>query len=50
MPIHDWTRADAGLLHHFHQDWTIGPSWDAQDAAGVLIARLQVERYAEVDI
>jgi hypothetical protein len=23
MPIHDWTRVPAGLLHHFHQDWTI---------------------------
>jgi hypothetical protein len=23
MPIHDWTRVDAELFHHFHQDWTI---------------------------
>jgi hypothetical protein len=23
MPIHDWTRVDAGVFHHFHQDWTI---------------------------
>src|SRR5437764_11385824 len=23
MPIHDWTRVDAGLFHGFHQDWTI---------------------------
>jgi hypothetical protein len=23
MPIHDWTRVDAGTFHHFHQDWTI---------------------------
>jgi hypothetical protein len=22
MPIHDWTRVDAGLFHHFHQRWT----------------------------
>jgi hypothetical protein len=21
MPIHDWTRVDAGLFHHFHQEW-----------------------------
>jgi hypothetical protein len=21
MPIHDWTRVDAGIFHHFHQDW-----------------------------
>jgi hypothetical protein len=21
MPIHDWTRVDAGLFHHFHQQW-----------------------------
>ena len=22
MPIHDWTRVDAGLFHHFHHGWT----------------------------
>ncbi len=22
MPIHDWTLVDAGLFHHFHQNWT----------------------------
>ncbi len=22
MPIHDWTRVNAGLFHHFHQDWS----------------------------
>lgn len=22
MPIHDWTRVDANLFHHFHQMWT----------------------------
>jgi hypothetical protein len=21
MPIHDWTRVDAGLFHDFHQRW-----------------------------
>jgi hypothetical protein len=21
MPIHDWSRTPAGLLHHFHQQW-----------------------------
>ena len=21
MPIHDWTRVDAGLFHSFHQQW-----------------------------
>ena len=21
MPLHDWTRVDAGLFHHFHQGW-----------------------------
>ena len=24
MPIHDWTRADPGLFHHFHQTWITG--------------------------
>jgi hypothetical protein len=23
MPVHDWTRVDANLFHHFHQAWTI---------------------------
>jgi hypothetical protein len=23
MPIHDWTRVDAGTYHDFHQDWTV---------------------------
>jgi hypothetical protein len=23
MPIHDWTRVDAGTFHDFHQDWSI---------------------------
>jgi hypothetical protein len=22
MPIHDWTRVDAGIFHHFHHRWT----------------------------
>jgi hypothetical protein len=21
MPIHDWTRVDVGIFHHFHQSW-----------------------------
>lgn len=21
MPIHDWTRVEAGIYHHFHQTW-----------------------------
>ena len=21
MPIHDWTRVDAGIFHHFHNGW-----------------------------
>lgn len=23
MPLHDWTRVDAGIYHDFHQGWTI---------------------------
>src|SRR5437879_305473 len=23
MPVHDWTRVDVILFHHFHQAWTI---------------------------
>ena len=21
MPIHDWTRVNAGIFHHFHHGW-----------------------------
>jgi hypothetical protein len=21
MPVHDWTRVEAGIFHHFHQEW-----------------------------
>jgi hypothetical protein len=21
MPIHDWTRVDAGIFHDFHHSW-----------------------------
>jgi len=24
MPVHDWTRVDAGLFHAFHQQWISG--------------------------
>src|SRR5436853_142278 len=24
MPVHDWSRVDANVFHHFHQQWTIG--------------------------
>lgn len=23
MPVHDWTRVDAGLFHDFHQSWSV---------------------------
>src|SRR6516225_5288302 len=23
MPVHDWTRVDAGLFHNFHQSWSV---------------------------
>jgi hypothetical protein len=23
MPVHDWSRIDANLFHHFHQAWTL---------------------------
>jgi hypothetical protein len=23
MPVHDWSRVDANVFHHFHQRWTI---------------------------
>ncbi|OAI54676.1 hypothetical protein AYO44_14500 [Planctomycetaceae bacterium SCGC AG-212-F19] len=34
MPIHDWTRVDAGLFHDFHQRWTAALS-NALNAGGL---------------
>jgi len=34
MPIHDWTRVDAGLFHAFHQHWIIALC-DALNAGGL---------------
>ena len=31
MPIHDWTRVEAGIFHHFHQRWIAAIS-DAMNA------------------
>lgn len=36
MPVHDWSRVDANVFHHFHQRWTVAIS-DALNA-GVLPA------------
>src|SRR5262245_40463751 len=34
MPIHDWTRVDAGLFHAFHQRWISALS-DALNTGGL---------------
>src|SRR5215831_9012040 len=34
MPIHDWTRAPAGVFHHFHQQW-IAALCDAFNLGGL---------------
>jgi hypothetical protein len=34
MPIHDWTRVDAGLFHNFHQRW-ISALCDALNMGGL---------------
>jgi hypothetical protein len=34
MPIHDWTRVEAGLFHHFHLRW-IGSICDALNMGGL---------------
>src|SRR6476660_2259145 len=34
MPIHDWTRAPAGIFHHFHQRW-IAALCDAFNLGGL---------------
>src|SRR5262245_2186671 len=34
MPVHDWTRVDAGLFHAFHQRW-ISALCDAFNTGGL---------------
>lgn len=34
MPIHDWTRVDAGIFHHFHQRW-VAALGDALNTGGL---------------
>lgn len=34
MPVHDWTRVDAGIFHHFHQRW-VSALCDALNAGGL---------------
>src|SRR5437660_8812972 len=31
MPVHDWTRVDAGIFHAFHQAWNIAISTALND-------------------
>src|SRR4029079_12655852 len=38
MPIHDWTRVDAGIFHHFRQHWIV-------ETTHVLNERLLPSRY-----
>lgn len=38
MPVHDWTRVDAGIFHHFHTSWI-------DDIAGVLNSGLLPPEY-----
>jgi hypothetical protein len=38
MPIHDWTRVEAGIFHHFHTSWM-------DEIAGALNAGLLPEDY-----
>src|SRR5437667_8663589 len=38
MPIHDWTRVDAGIFHHFHTSWV-------DDIAGALNSGLLPSDY-----
>ncbi len=34
MPVHDWTRVDAGIFHHFHQRW-VSALCDALNTGGL---------------
>ncbi len=64
MPIHDWTRVDANLFHHFHQAWTIAicnalnsgllpkgfSALVEQHAAGVVPDVLALQRSSRLDL
>lgn len=43
MPIHNWTRVDAGIFHHFHQNWV------PQISRALNAGRLPSEYYALVE-
>jgi hypothetical protein len=43
MPVHNWTRAQAGDFHHFHQRW-ISALTDALNGGGTVPARRDLQR------
>jgi hypothetical protein len=43
MPIHDWTRVDAGIFHDFHQTWVAEIKRELNDG------RLPADYYALVE-
>ncbi len=43
MPVHDWTRVDAGLFHDFHQRWAVALS------GGLNAGRLPADYFALVE-
>lgn len=61
MPVHDWSRVDANVYHHFHQRWSISicdalnagllpPGYSAlveQHAGGLVPDVLTVERQGQ---
>jgi hypothetical protein len=63
MPVHDWSRADANVFHHFHQGWTVAisaslnagllpPGYSAlveQHAGGLIPDVLALERRSRPD-
>jgi hypothetical protein len=63
MPVHDWSRVDANVFHHFHQRWTIAicdalnagvlpPGYSAlveQHAGGLVPDVLALERRSRPD-
>ena len=46
MPIHDWTRVDAGIFHDFHHDWIFTlKCFEPRSAAGRLLCSGGADRW-----
>ena len=59
MPIHDWTRVEAGIFHAFHHDWVTelaralnrGVQWRPTPAvAGIRVCTVVEQKRGEIEM